>query len=58
MIRQILGNGDGEIVGCTVCGEVQHLINNETHHCNSGSTPFAVTLEAELLIHAPLTESL
>lgn len=48
-IRQIIGQGDGEIVGCLDCGTVEHLIDNTVHVCNAGATPFAVTLDATKL---------
>ena len=49
-IRHILGLGDGEVVGCSSCGTVELLIENQKHQCE-GSTPFArpLTIDASQL---------
>lgn len=45
MLRTRLGF-DEEVVGCSTCGVVQHLIDGEVHHCGDmGNAPRAVTID-------------
>lgn len=49
MIRHVLGQGMGVVVGCHECGEVQHLVDGAVHRCGNSNSPQAVTLDAAKL---------
>jgi hypothetical protein len=54
MIRHVLGQHDGEVIGCLLCGTVQHLVDGQIHQCGVGNGPCAVTLDAgKLAIELP-----
>lgn len=49
IVRQVVGVGDGFVIGCLGCGEVEHLQDGAEHHCTGPSDPTAVTLATNYL---------
>jgi hypothetical protein len=43
MLRNRIGQ-DEEVIGCTNCGVVQHLVGGAVHRCNEVQQPLAVTV--------------
>lgn len=46
MIRRVIDGGEGVVIGCSSCGEVESLYGNATHKCLGSSDPTAVTISA------------
>lgn len=46
-IRQRIGQGEGEVIGCSSCGEVETLYDGAQHRCSAASSPTAATLSSQ-----------
>lgn len=47
-IRHVIAVGE-HVVGCGVCGEVEHLTDGAEHRCGPGNDPTAVTISSNQL---------
>lgn len=45
-IRHVIGNGEGVVIGCGTCGEVETLYGDATHRCVGSSDPTAATISS------------
>lgn len=48
-IRHRIGTNEGEVIGCSACGEVETLYDGAEHHCNAASSPTAATISSTRL---------
>jgi ornithine cyclodeaminase/alanine dehydrogenase-like protein (mu-crystallin family) len=46
-IRHRIGTNEGEVIGCTACGEVETLFDGAEHRCNAPSRPMAATIASK-----------
>lgn len=44
MLRNRIGL-DEEVIGCTDCGTVEHLVGGAIHQCDALNQPLAVTID-------------
>lgn len=45
--RFVIGQGEGKVVGCSDCGEVETLFAEAVHRCNAASHPTACTISSQ-----------
>jgi hypothetical protein len=48
-IRHRIGTNEGEVIGCSACGEVETLFDGAQHGCRAASAPTAATLSSTRL---------
>lgn len=48
-VRHRIGTNEGEVIGCSACGDVETLYDGAVHFCNTPSAPTAATLSSNRL---------
>jgi hypothetical protein len=57
-VRHRIGTNEGEVIGCSACGEVETLYDGAQHGCKAASYPTAATISSTRLAAVEATPAI